>query len=205
MIVRQFLHWVRQAPAAERGEATAALARAYLYSDLSPDDRAAAEGALLMQLDDPSPLVRTELARALAFSEKSPPAVILGLASDQSRVASWVLEHSPLLLDADLVDAVATSEPPAQAAIANRANLPCSVSAALAEVGAAAACLVLIENSCAEIAPFSLDRIIERFGHLAAIREAMLARDDLSAPARQALVAKLSQTLAGFVASREWL
>jgi len=33
----------------------------------------------------------------------------------------------------------------------------------------------------------------------------MLARDDLPAPTRQALVAKLSQTLAGFVASREWL
>ena len=69
MIVRQFLQWIRTAPAAERGEATAALARAYLYSDLSSDDRAAAEGALIMVLDDPSPLVRADLARALAFSE----------------------------------------------------------------------------------------------------------------------------------------
>ena len=205
MIVRQFLHWVRTAPAAERGDATSALARAYLYSDLTPDDRAAAEGALIMLLDDPSPLVRTELARALAFSEQAPPPVILGLAADQPEVASWVLEHSPLLLDADLVDAVATGGPQAQAAIANRGNLPCSVSAALAEVGTAEACLVLIENSSAEVVPFSLDRIVERYGHLAAIREAMLARDDLPAPTRQALVAKLSQTLAGFVAAREWL
>jgi uncharacterized protein (DUF2336 family) len=205
MIVRQFLNWTRNAPAAERSEATAALARAYLYSDLSPDDRAAAEGALIMLLDDPSPLVRAELARALAFSEQSPPAVILGLAADQPEVASWVLEHSPLLVDADLVDAVATGEAQAQAAIANRADLPSSVSAAIAEVGTAEACLVLVENPGAEIAPFSLDRIVARFGHLAAIREAMLARDDLPAPIRQALVAKLSQTLAGFVAAREWL
>src|SRR5262249_33382933 len=51
----------------------------------------------------------------------------------------------------------------------------------------------------------SLDRIVERFGHLAAVREAMLMRADLPAPTRQALVAKLSQTLAGFVAAREWL
>ena len=57
----------------------------------------------------------------------------------------------------------------------------------------------------AEIVPFSLDRIVARFGHLAAIREAMLVRDDLPAPTRQALVAKLSQTLAGFVAARAWL
>ena len=181
MIVRQFLHWVRTAPAAERADATTALARAYLYSDLTPDDRAAAEGALIMLLDDPSPLVRIALAKALAFSEFSPPPVILALAADQPEVASWVLEHSPLLVDADLVDAVATGRPPAQAAIANRAGLPSAVSAAIAEVGAAEACLVLIENVQAEIAPFSLDRIVARFGHLAAIREAMLARDDLPA------------------------
>ena len=79
------------------------------------------------------------------------------------------------------------------------------MSAAIAEVGSAEACLVLIENPLAEIVPFSLDRIVARFGHLAAIREAMLMRDDLPAPTRQALVAKLSQTLAGFVAARAWL
>ena len=39
MIVRHFLDWVRTAPAGKRAEATSALARAYLYSDLSPDDR----------------------------------------------------------------------------------------------------------------------------------------------------------------------
>jgi uncharacterized protein (DUF2336 family) len=44
LIVRQFLQWQRTAPAAERAEASGALARAYLYSDLSADDRAAAEG-----------------------------------------------------------------------------------------------------------------------------------------------------------------
>jgi uncharacterized protein (DUF2336 family) len=205
MIVRQFLQWIRTAPAAERGNATTALARAYLYSGLGPDDRAAAEGALIMLLDDPSPLVRAELARALAFSEHAPPAVILGLAIDQPEVASWVLEHSPLLLDTDLVDAVATGKAQIQAAIANRHDLPCPVSAAIAEVGGAEACLVLIENPSARIAAFSLDRMVARHGHLAAIREAMLQRDDLPAPTRQALVAKLSQTLAGFVAARAWL
>ena len=64
MIVRHFLDWVRTAPAGQRAEATGALARAYLYSDLSPDDAAAAEGALLMLLDDASPLVRRALADA---------------------------------------------------------------------------------------------------------------------------------------------
>jgi uncharacterized protein (DUF2336 family) len=181
------------------------MARAYLYSDLSPDDRAATEGALIMLLDDPSPLVREALARALAFSDQSPAPVIVGLANDQPEVASWVLEHSPLLMDADLVDAVATGQPQAQVAIARRADLPFAVSAAVAEVGAAEACLVLLENESADIVSLSLDRIVERFGHLAAIREALLARDDLPVATRQALVAKLSETLAGFVAARAWL
>ncbi len=67
------------------------------------------------------------------------------------------------------------------------------------------ACLVLLENPDADIAPFSIDRIVERFGHLAAIREALLARDDIPAATRQTLVTKLSETLAGFVAGRAWL
>ena len=205
MIVRQFLQWQRTASAAERADATSALARAYLHSNLLPDDRAAAEGALLMLLDDPSPLVRAALAQALAASEHAPPTVILALAGDQPEIAGYVLEHSPLLVDADLVDAVATFGSQAQLAIASRAALPPAVSAAIAEVGSPEACLVLIENAAAEIAPFSLDRIVERFGHLGAIREAMLTRHDLPAPTRQGLVAKLAQALAGFVTARAWL
>ena len=205
MIVRQFLQWVRTAPAGERAEATNALARAFLFSDLSPDDRAAAEGAMIMLLDDPSPLVRGALAEVLASSQKAPPAVIQALAADQPEIAVRVIERSPLFIDADLVDIVATGPSAVQAAVARRAPLQCAVAAAIAEVGSAEACLELIENPDADIALFSIDRMVVRFGHLAAIREALFARDGLPAPTRQALVAKLSSTLAEFVAAREWL
>jgi uncharacterized protein (DUF2336 family) len=205
MIVRQFLQWVRAAAASERAEATSALARAYLFSDLSRDDRSAAEGAMIMLLDDASPLVRGALAEALASSGKAPPAVIHALASDRPDIASIVLARSPLFVDADLVDIVATGEVAIQTAVARRAPLQCSVAAAIAEVGSAEACLVLIENPDADLALFSLDRIVDRFGHLAAVREALFARDDLPVSARQALVSKLSATLADFVAARQWI
>jgi uncharacterized protein (DUF2336 family) len=205
MIVRQFLQWVRTAPAIDRADATSALARAYLYSDLSRDDRVAAEGAMLMLLDDASPLVREAMAQALAASTESPPSVILALAGDLPEIAAIVLERSPLLIDADLVDRVGSGEPWAQAAIARRRLLPRAVAAALAEVGSPEACLILIESHDAEIPTFSLERLIERHGHLAAVREALLARADLSAAHRQALVVKLSATLAGFVIDRNWL
>jgi len=205
MIVRDFLQWVRTAPASERAEATSALARAYLYSDLSSDDLAAAEGAMLMLLDDPSPLVRRALADALAASPSAPPAIVIALAADQPQIAAPVYALSPLFVDADLVDAVATGGAAVQAAVASRAALPCSVAAAIAEVGTAESCLLLVENPTADIAPLSFDRIVERFGHLAAIREALLIRDDVPAATRQTLVIKLSETLAGFVAGRAWL
>jgi hypothetical protein len=80
-----------------------------------------------------------------------------------------------------------------------------SICAAIAEVGSAAAALELIENPGADLAPLSWDRIVERHGHLAAIRESMLALDDLPAATRVALVGKLSDTLAQFVAARNWL
>jgi len=205
MIVRQFISWVRTAPAGERAEATRSLARAWLISNLSDDDRAAAEGALLMLLDDPSPLVRQAMAEVFARSAEAPPAIVQALSLDQPSVALPVLEYSPLLIDADLVDLVAAGNCDVQCAVARRHNLPSSVCAAIAEVGSPAAALELIENPQAFLAPFSWHRIVERHGHLAAIRESMLALDDLPAATRLALVAKLSDTLAQFVVARQWL
>ena len=184
MIVRQFISWIRTAPAGERAEATRALARAWLISDLTEDDRIAAEGALLMLLDDASPLVRQAMAEVFARSIDAPAAIVQALSVDQPSVALPILEHSPLLIDADLVDIVATGNCEMQCAIARRVNLPASVSAAIAEVGTPSAALELIENAYAELAPFSWDRIVERHGHLAAIRESMLVLEDLPAATR---------------------
>lgn len=205
MIVRHFLQWVQTAGAAERADATSALARAFLYSDLANDDCIAAEGAMMMLLDDPSPLVRRAMAEALADSPAAPPGIILALASDQHDIAAIVCARSPVLLDIDLVDIVGAGDRRLQAAIARRTILPRSVAAAIAEVGSSEACLNLVENACAEIAAFSLQRIVERFGHLGAMREALMAHDGLPVAARQALVAKLSQVLTGFVVAREWM
>src|SRR5262245_48693197 len=204
MIIRRFLHWVRTASAGERAEATRALARAYLYSDLSPHDRAAAENAMITLLDDPSPLVRRALAEALAASPDAPRAVIHALASDHRDIAAVVLARSPLLIDAELVDLVATCDGALQATIATRAPLGRAVAAAIAEVGSAEACLVAVENSRADVASSSLARIVDRFGHLGAIREALFARPDLPLAARQALVRQLSRVLVDFVADRNW-
>ena len=205
MIVRQFLQWVRQAPPGERAEATSALARAYLHSDLSADDLAAAEGAMIMLLDDPSPLVRRSMADVFASSQKAPRVIVQALAADQFDVAEPLLAASPLLTDDDLIELIATGRPDVQTAIAARPLLPRPVAAAVADVATAEACLILLNNPDACLTLASVDRIVERFGHVASIRENLLARDDIPMATRQALLSKLSKTLAGFVAARQWL
>jgi uncharacterized protein (DUF2336 family) len=135
----------------------------------------------------------------------APRVVVQALAADQFDVAQPVLSRSPLLSDDDLVDIVAAGQPETQVAIANRPLLSLPLAAAIAEVGSAEACLTLLENSDAHITLFSVDRIVDRFGHLAPIRENLLDRDDLPTATRQALLSKLSQTLAGFVTARQWL
>jgi uncharacterized protein (DUF2336 family) len=205
MIVRHFLGWVRTAPAAERAEATRALARAWLFSDMSSDDFAATEGALLLLLDDPSPLVREAMAQVFAATPDAPPAIVRALSADQASVAIPVLQHSPLLIDADLVDIVATGSPEIQCAVARRADLPTSVCAAIAEVGSVESCLALLDNADAQLAQISLDRIVERFGHIARVREQLLESHELPAATRLALVDKLSGALVNFVTARNWL
>lgn len=205
MIVRHFLRWIQTAPAGDRADATAALARAYLHSDLGREDSAAAEAAMITLLDDPSPLVRRALADALGPSEDAPHTVIVGLLQDQAEIAAIVARHSPLLLDAELVDLVGAGAPLVQYAVARRDHVPAPVAAAIAEVGCLEACLAVVALDTVDVPAFSIDRIIERFGDDADIREALFARADLSAGARQALVVKLSAALSAFVAGRAWL
>lgn len=205
MIVRQFLLWVQTAPPASRAEATSALARAYLYSDLSEDDRLAAEAAMTVLLDDPSPMVRRALADALANAPEAPHNVIIALANDQPEIAEFVAARSRLLSEAELIDLAASGHERVQSAIASRINISRAVAGAVAEVGGPAACLTLIENFTADVPVCSLMRMAERHGHLAAVREALLAHENITIEIRQVLVTKLSDTLARFVTHKEWM
>lgn len=205
MIVRRFLLWARTAPAEARAKGAAALAGAYLRSVMSPEDRREAETALISLVDDPSPLVRRALAEELAAAPQAPRNLVLGLIAEQSDIAALLLAQSPVLTEADLVDAAAIGDGLAQRAIAQRSWLSPGICAALAEVGVEEALIALLANPTAEIPDFSLERIFEREGEAGVVREAMLARDDLPAGLRQAIAAKVSDALADFVSGCGWL
>lgn len=205
MIVRRFLLWARTANAEARASGAAALAGAYLRSGMVEEDRREAETALIALVDDPSPLVRRAIAEEVAASPRAPRTLILSLIADQSDVGALVLAHSPVLTEADLVDAAAIGDALAQRAIAQRPYLPASVAAALAEVGGHEALVVLAGNRTADIPDFSLERMFEREGEVGALREALLARADLPAGLRQSIAAKMSDALANFVSGCGWL
>jgi len=205
MIVRRFLLWARTANAEERASGAAALAGAYLRSGMADEDRAEAETALIALIDDPSPRVRRAIAEEVASSPRAPRNLILGLVAEQSDVAALVLAHSPVLTEADLVDAAAIGDMLAQKAIALRPHLPAGVCAALAEVGCEEALVTLAGNRTADIPDFSLERMVERAGDCGVLREALLARIDLPAGLRQTIAARVSDALADFVAGCGWL
>ena len=205
MLSRQILSWVDRAPAGERADAARALAHAFLYADLDRVEQVEMERALTCLLDDPSPLVRRALAEALAGAAHAPHHVVSALASDQADIAALVLARSPILTDAELIDAAAVGETPAQSAIASRPGLSAAVAGALAEVGGRDAVLALCDNHGAALADVSLCRILERFGRDGAVRESLVTRGDLNVALRHDLVVATAEALRRFVTECRWM
>lgn len=205
MIVERFLSWIKSAPVSRRAEAANALSRSFLYSPLSEEERDGIEAALTVLLDDSAAKVRFALADGLAASEKTPHHIILTLVGDQLPIAVHVIARSPVLLDSELVDMVATREEEVRHAIASRPFVSRAVAAALAEIGSPATCVTLLENCGARLARFSLDRIVERHGDTARIRNLLLARTDLPVDVRQILVSRYANTLQSILARTNWM
>lgn len=209
MLVRQFIATFMapgaQSPPARRAPAAAELAGALVRGELNSQDERDAEVILTALLDDPSPLVRGALALELSVAYNAPHHIVMALANDQAEVAAPILNRSPRLTDADLIDCAAIGDCASQIAIATRLRLSAAVAAALAEVGAREAVVALIGNDGADTPDFSLARIIERFGEDGETREALLARGDLPVNLRAKLVDAAARALTAFVVSRDWL
>ena len=154
-------------------------------------------------LDDPSVLVRRALAEALCSASEAPRALILALAADEPEAAAAVLQRSPVLTDADLVDCVASGDVVAQTALARRPNLPPRAIAALAEIGELDAVLALIGNLEIDLPAELLQRILARFGDDASVREALLERPSLPAALRARIAVAAAKDLG--VEASQWM
>jgi uncharacterized protein (DUF2336 family) len=202
-IVRRFLAWVQSANEDARAQGASALARTYLYSDLPASVRAEAVLAMTVLLDDPSVCVRRSLAEALCRAHDAPRGVVLALAADEPEAAVAVLQYSPVLTDADLVDCVASGDVVAQTALARRPNLPPRAKVALAESGHFDAVRALVANFEIDLPAELLQCIFARFGDDASLREALLERPALPAALRARIAVAAAKDL-GLEAS-QWM
>jgi len=205
MIVQRFLRWASTAPAGKRAEATSALARAYLYSDLGDSDRSAAETAMTLMLDDLSPIVREALAMALGSSPQAPRHIVLALSNDQPDVAAIVVEASPLLLEVELLALLGEADERVRRAAARRLSVSSALAGALVEKGGPETVCELLLNPGARLTLRTLDLIVERHGAEPGVRDILLERDDLPVVHRQALISRLGASLSALAATRAWL
>ena len=205
MIVQRFLHWLETAPKSSRAKAAAALARASLNAEMPEGEREAADAALTLLLDDPSPKVRYAIADAVASHADAPRHLILALARDQSDIAMLVLCRSPLFLDSELIEIAGNGDVVTLTAIACRQPVSNRVATAIIAADKAEACLALLQNPALKMSAQNLREIARRFGTRAEIREALLAQPELPADARQILIAGLSSALQELVTGKCWL
>ncbi|MBL4740974.1 MAG: DUF2336 domain-containing protein [Sneathiella sp.] len=131
---------------------------------------------------DQLPSIRAILSESLKDTLEAPKHVILALAKDlEEIVASPVLEYSPLLSEADLLEIIASGVAKgALPAIARRENIGEDVTDAVAASLEIPAVAALLANSSAQIREETLDQIISQAESVEPLHEPMVMRVDLS-------------------------
>ncbi|MCP4123069.1 MAG: DUF2336 domain-containing protein [Bacteroidetes bacterium] len=205
MIIEHFLSWMQTASVPKRTQATSALARAFLHSKMSYDERITAESALTLLLEDSSSTVRFALADAIASSKNAPRHIIMGLATDAAEIATIVLSRSPIFTTGELVDLVASGTVEQQIAIACRGQINTALCGAIAEVGVVEACLGMLMNKAASYSRRIIQRIVERHGNNVEVRKLLLKDGSLDAEFRNKLLEKLGDNLSNFVSRKNWI
>ncbi|MEH6403098.1 MAG: DUF2336 domain-containing protein [Sneathiella sp.] len=131
---------------------------------------------------DQLPSIRAILSESLKDTLEAPKHVILALAKDlEEIVASPVLEYSPLLSEADLLEIIASGVAKgALPAIARRENIGENVTDAVAASLEIPAVAALLANSSAQIREETLDQIISQAESIEPLHEPVVMRVDLS-------------------------
>ncbi|NKB55220.1 MAG: DUF2336 domain-containing protein [Alphaproteobacteria bacterium] len=124
--------------------------------------------------------VRRDLAQRLAPRRDVPRDLIVTLANDQIDVAYPVLVESEVLEDADLIDITRAQRATHQIAITLRERVSPIVSEALVETNNLDVIDSLMRNPSAELAPPTMQRLVELSRETPPLRRPLLQRHDLS-------------------------
>jgi uncharacterized protein (DUF2336 family) len=180
-----------------RGELARKIGR--LLPNLAPDKTARLRDMTLSTLhsltQDQVPRVRAILAEELKSRADAPRDVVLRLAHDLAAiVAAPILEYSPLLSDADLLEIIAKGQLQERlSAIARRQNVSEAVSDAIVATLDVPAVASLLTNPSAQIREETLDAIIDNAAGIETWHKPLVFRNELSLRA--------IRRIAGFVAA----
>jgi uncharacterized protein (DUF2336 family) len=131
---------------------------------------------------DVLPRVRAMLAREIKHLDCVPKAVVQRLARDAEEiVAAPIIEHSPLLEDADLIEIVAAAQANSVlTAVARRKGLSADVADAVAATFDVSAVAALLSNTDASIRTRTMDQIVAQAAEVAEWHGPLVLRAELS-------------------------
>lgn len=154
---------------------------------------------------DSAAKVRAILAEEIKHMDCIPHDVALRLAHDLEEIVSApILEYSPLLSDADLMEVIAAGKvQKALSAIARRKTLSEKVSDALVQSLDVPAVAALLVNADAKIRKATMDRIVEEAEQFESWHEPLVLRADLSARAIRRIANFVGAALIELLSKRE--
>jgi uncharacterized protein (DUF2336 family) len=181
---------------AVRADIAAAVAADLANGGLSADETRIAEDILSILAQDVERRVREALAEHVKDCPFLPHGIALALARDiEDSVALPILEHSPLLSDADLIAFVQTASAERQIAIAKRKSVTSPVADEIVEGGEPAAVGALLANDGADLSATSLLKTVVRFRANDTIGELLVDRPALPLVVCETLIASISKEL----------
>ncbi len=174
--------------------------------DASEKMLALTEETLERLAQDQLPRIRRIVAEEIKMLDCVPKRVIDLLACDIEEVAAPILEYSPLLSDADLVEIVSTAQARfALTAIARRRPLSANVSEAIATALDVPAVTALLANSAAQIREQTLEKIIDHGSRIKEWHLPLVLRNDLSQRAIRRIAGFVSASLLDKLATKHGL
>jgi len=171
-----------------RASAAHKICRCIEEVELSPEERAHAEGIIAIMAEDAAVLVRRALSVALKNSPKLPREIANKLARDIESIALPVILNSPMLSDSDLVEIVRNCPPAKQVAVASREALSTEVTGAIAAFAVPEAVHRALANDNADFDEDGLETTLTRFSGVSSIMSTMVQRNELPLQITEKLV-----------------
>lgn len=184
----------RLSPAA-RAELAASVALLFAQGRVEGADRDTAIGILEILSRDLELEVREALSVQVQHCAYLPHSIARTLVQDLDPVALPIIQNSPVLTEADLLEIVRAGSQARRVAVARRESVSVRISDALAETDDKIVVTALLDNMRAQIGSTSLDRILKKFGADEQVQALIVERPALPMEIITRIIDRLGNTL----------